>query len=161
MASQSSFLRMESSKPSTTGGRYHLSCHRKPYFHCTGVSKVFLASWFSPRYLSAWGTYTVHTTHWNPLQCSCLENPMDRGALQAAVHGATKIGHNSALNHHHHDPLEQRITRKWSCQKTQVAVSLQTAMYVQTIALRLSMHSKIHPPLSLKTVSFETFFFHK
>ena len=83
---------------------------------------------------------------------------MDRGALQAAVHGATKIGRNSALNHHHHDPLEQRITRKWSCQKTQVAVSLQTAMYVQTIALRLSMHSKIHPPLSLKTVSFETFF---
>ena len=44
MASQSSFLRTESSKPSTTAGRHHLSCHRKPYFHCTGVSKVFLAS---------------------------------------------------------------------------------------------------------------------
>ena len=41
------------------------------------VSRVFLASWFSPRCLSAWGTYTVHTTHWNPLQYSCLENPMD------------------------------------------------------------------------------------
>ena len=26
----------------------------------------------------------------NPLQCSCLENPMDRGAWQAAVHGVTK-----------------------------------------------------------------------
>ena len=26
----------------------------------------------------------------NPLQYSCLENPMDRGAWQAAVHGATK-----------------------------------------------------------------------
>ena len=23
----------------------------------------------------------------NPLQCSCLENPMDRGAVQAIVHG--------------------------------------------------------------------------
>ena len=23
----------------------------------------------------------------SPLQCSCLENPMDRGAWQAAVHG--------------------------------------------------------------------------
>ena len=23
----------------------------------------------------------------NPLQCSCLENPMDRGAWQATVHG--------------------------------------------------------------------------
>ena len=24
--------------------------------------------------------------HGNPLQCSCLENPMDRGAWRAAVH---------------------------------------------------------------------------
>ena len=26
----------------------------------------------------------------NPLQCSCLENPTDRGAWWAAVHGVTK-----------------------------------------------------------------------
>ena len=26
----------------------------------------------------------------NPLQCSCLEDPMDRGAWWAAVHGVTK-----------------------------------------------------------------------
>ena len=26
----------------------------------------------------------------NPLQYSCLENPTDRGAWQATVHGATK-----------------------------------------------------------------------
>ena len=26
----------------------------------------------------------------NPLQCSCLENPIDRGAWQATVHGITK-----------------------------------------------------------------------
>ena len=26
----------------------------------------------------------------NPLQYSCLENAMDRGALQATVHGVTK-----------------------------------------------------------------------
>ena len=26
----------------------------------------------------------------NPLQCSCLENPMDRGAGQAIVHGVGK-----------------------------------------------------------------------
>ena len=25
--------------------------------------------------------------HDNPLQCSCLENPMDRGAWRATVHG--------------------------------------------------------------------------
>ena len=29
----------------------------------------------------------------NPLQYSCLENPMDRGAWQAAVHGVTRVEH--------------------------------------------------------------------
>ena len=28
--------------------------------------------------------------HGNPLQFSCLENPMDRGPLQATVHGVAK-----------------------------------------------------------------------
>ena len=30
----------------------------------------------------------------NPLQYSCLENPMDRGAWQATVHGVSRVGHN-------------------------------------------------------------------
>ena len=29
----------------------------------------------------------------NPLQYSCLRNPMDRGAWQAIVHGVTRVGH--------------------------------------------------------------------
>ena len=28
--------------------------------------------------------------HGNPLQCSCLENPMDRGAWQATIHRVAK-----------------------------------------------------------------------
>ena len=28
----------------------------------------------------------------NPLQYSCLENPMDRGAWQATVHEVTRVG---------------------------------------------------------------------
>ena len=32
--------------------------------------------------------------HDNPLQYSCLENPMDRGAWWATVHGLHRIGHN-------------------------------------------------------------------
>ena len=28
----------------------------------------------------------------NPLLCSCLENPMDRGSWRAPVHGAAKSG---------------------------------------------------------------------
>ena len=34
----------------------------------------------------------------NPLQYSCLENPMDRGAWWAAVHGVTRVGHDLAVN---------------------------------------------------------------
>jgi len=30
--------------------------------------------------------------HGNPLQYSCLENPMDRGAWWATVHGVAKSG---------------------------------------------------------------------
>ena len=30
----------------------------------------------------------------NPLQYSCLENPMDRAAWWATVHGAAGVGHN-------------------------------------------------------------------
>ena len=29
----------------------------------------------------------------NPLQYSCLENPMDRGAWQATVHGVARVRH--------------------------------------------------------------------
>ena len=36
----------------------------------------------------------------NPLQYSCLENSMDRGAWQATVHGVAKIGQLS--NQHFH-----------------------------------------------------------
>jgi len=32
----------------------------------------------------------------NPLQYSCVENPMDRGAWWATVHGVTRVGHNLA-----------------------------------------------------------------
>ena len=32
----------------------------------------------------------------NPLQYSCLENPTERGAWQATVHGAARVGHDLA-----------------------------------------------------------------
>ena len=35
----------------------------------------------------------------NPLQYSCLENPMDREAKWAAVHGVTKSGHDWVTKH--------------------------------------------------------------
>ena len=33
----------------------------------------------------------------NPLQYSCLENPVNRGTWQATVHGVTRVGHNIAI----------------------------------------------------------------
>ena len=34
----------------------------------------------------------------NPLQYSCLENPMEIGTWQATVHGITIVGHDLALS---------------------------------------------------------------
>ena len=31
--------------------------------------------------------------HDNPFQCSCLENPLDKEALWATVHGSQRVGH--------------------------------------------------------------------
>ena len=36
----------------------------------------------------------------NPLQYSCLENPMDRGDLWATIHGVTRVGHDLATEQH-------------------------------------------------------------
>ena len=38
----------------------------------------------------------------NPLQNSCLENSMDRGAWQTIVHGVARVGHNWVINTHTH-----------------------------------------------------------
>ena len=36
----------------------------------------------------------------NPLQYSCLGNPMDRGAWQPTVHGVTRVGHDLVTKPH-------------------------------------------------------------
>ena len=38
--------------------------------------------------------------HGNPLQDSCLENPRDRGAWWATVHGSQRVGHDWATRAH-------------------------------------------------------------
>ena len=40
--------------------------------------------------------------HGNPLQHSCLENPLDRGARRATVHGVTGTDTTEANTHTHH-----------------------------------------------------------
>ena len=41
----------------------------------------------------------------NPLQCSCLGNPMDRGAWWATVHGVAESRRWQPLNNHNHQLL--------------------------------------------------------
>ena len=43
----------------------------------------------------------------NPLQYPCLENPMDRGAWWAIVHGVVRVGHNLVMK----PPLPPHYTR--------------------------------------------------
>ena len=47
--------------------------------------------------------------HGNPLQYSCLENPIDRGAWQTAVHRVTQESDITQATEHEHDTILQLI----------------------------------------------------
>ena len=42
--------------------------------------------------------------HGNPLQYSCLQNPMNSGAWRATDHGSQRVGHSEATEHTHTHP---------------------------------------------------------
>ena len=46
----------------------------------------------------------------NPLQYSCLGNPMDRGAWQPTVPGVTRVGHDLATKQHHHPARASKVS---------------------------------------------------
>ena len=45
----------------------------------------------------------------NPLQYSCLGNPMDRGASPATIHGVVRVGHDLETK----PPPPIYVPRKW------------------------------------------------
>ena len=52
------------------------------------------------------GLYLPGEGNGNPLQCSCLENPMDRGAWLATVHGvaeSTRLSNQHFFNYSYAD----------------------------------------------------------
>ena len=52
---------------------------------CLPMQSICKRKGFSP-----WVGKIPWSRKWQPLQHSCLENPMDRGAWRATVHGVTK-----------------------------------------------------------------------
>ena len=49
----------------------------------------------------------------NPLQYPCLENPMDRGAWQATVHGVARVGHDLVKKKFQKDFFVDKIILKF------------------------------------------------
>ena len=64
-------------------------------FPHSSVGKVFACNDGDPGSIPGLGR-SPGEGNGNPLQYSCLENPTDRGAWQATVHGVTRVGHDLA-----------------------------------------------------------------
>ena len=60
----------------------------------------------------------------NPLQYSCLQNPMDRGTWRATVHGITESDTTWWLNHHHHIDMHASVYLLWASQVALVVKNL-------------------------------------
>ena len=69
--------RLSSSSSSSAGASQVVLVVKKPACHCRRLGEVGL--------IPAWGR-SPGEGHGSPLQYSCLENPMDRGAWWAIVH---------------------------------------------------------------------------
>ena len=59
-----------------------------------------ILAWRIPRTEEPGGLRSPGEENGNPLQYSCLENPMDRGAWWGTVHGVSRVGHDLATKYH-------------------------------------------------------------
>ena len=64
----------------------------KPIFPCSSVDKEFACNTGDPDSILG-SRRSPGEGNGNPLQYSCLENPMDRGAWRATVHGVKRVRH--------------------------------------------------------------------
>ena len=85
-------------------------------FGLLDLFRIFIFEYFWPAVgwiygcrIYVYGELTMYSNsqllwfHGNPLQYSCLENPMDRGAWRTKVHGVCKVRHNWRTNMGAHD----------------------------------------------------------
>ena len=68
----------------------HTQCN--PCFPRSSVGKVSACN-AGDQGLIPWLRRSPGERNGNPLQYSCLENPMDRGTWQAIVHRVARVGH--------------------------------------------------------------------
>ena len=96
--------------------------------------------------------------HGNPLQYSFLENPMDRGAWRATVHGVTKnwtqLGvwvHNNILQYrtrrrgHIHQCNQGSISNRLNRQKTSKSTYIYTKNTMKSLINILNVCQTLHP----------------
>ena len=68
-------------------------------FPRSSVDKEYACNSGDPSSIPGSGRYSGEGNGY-PLQYSCLENPMDREAWWATIHGVTRIGHNLGTEQH-------------------------------------------------------------
>ena len=73
--------------------------------------------------------------HGNPLQYSCLENPMDRGAWRATVHGAKRSQIQLSSRAHRHTPQQTKILWAMPWPKPQQFFLKDTWHHVQVVVI--------------------------
>ena len=73
-------------------------------------AQCYVIAWMGGEFWGEWVCVYVclspFTAHLKLSQCSCLENPMDRGAWRATVHGVAK-NQTSLSMHGHHNIVHQ------------------------------------------------------
>ena len=78
-----------------------------------------------------------------PLQKSCLENPMDRGAWRATVHGLQRVGHDWASNiFTFSNPANWKFLTLWHC-RTIHSLSLKKSHEFQSVYIYKPCHWKV------------------
>ena len=85
----------------------------------------------------SWSGRSPGGEHGNLLQYSCLENPMDRGAWQAAVHRVAELDTTETTQHAHTQQAKKLFNQKRETKSTKTeevtAVNTETNSYTTTI----------------------------
>ena len=95
-------------------------------------------------------------TYGNPLQYSCLENPRDRGAWQATVHGVTKSQtRRKQLSTHARTVIlsYSKPTSSRQLQATQLPAGHKVSLYLRPVIVSLTLNYIISSPMCVISLS--------